>query len=346
MKTMHSTAPASLSRRLRVPPPELLLLLLSLLLFTACGDRDRVISKEETGEPNTVPEEIQRYREARSVFRTWVQLFHRPRDAKGAYPLMTAESRRRLAARGVEDAAAFSAWAEEQETKSLPPFTYEFSRFDILDIDVRDTSRAVITATFLVHVRQSTFESVSSFILERERGAWRVPFAESGNFETSWWQKEKNFLSRMRIEGMTEFTSDSLGVTFSYPRSWDLSAGMQLAFADRPPQRGIELRYLDPSTMSTAAFIRIAALPPSDTDSLVVADSTAGGALQVLASDPVHLDDTVPMHARQTVLRDPLSGRRVLFLAGVADGEDDMVRFAETFRAVRNSILFTNEQIP
>ena len=342
MKTMHPTALISLPAAPRI----LFAALFLSLLLTACGDREKVIPKEETGEPNTVPEEIQRYREARSVFRTWVQLFHRPRDAKSAYPLMTAESRRRLSARGVRDADHFASWVEEQDAKSRSPFNYEFSRFDILDIDVRDSSRALITATFIVHVRQSTFESVSSFILERERGAWRVPFAESGNFESSWWQKEKNFLSRMRIEGMTEFTSDSLGVTFSYPRSWDLSAGMELSFADRPPQRGIELRYLDPSTMSTAALIRIASLPPAAGDSLTAADSTAGNTLQVLESGPVRLDDSVPIRARQTVLRDPVSGRRLLFLAGVSDGEENMQRFAETFRAVRNSILFTNEQIP
>ncbi|GEM_PF-1270767 len=342
MKTRHPIALISLEGWRRTLPAALLLL----MLLTACGEREKVIPREETGEPNTVPEEIQRYREARDVFRTWVQLFHRPRDAKNAYPLLTAESRRRLAARGIRNAEDFAGWVETREQKNIAPFTYEFSRFDILDIDVRDTSRALITATFIVHVRQSTFESVSSFILERERGAWRVPFAESGNFESSWWQKEKNFLSRMRIEGMTEFTADSLGVTVFYPRTWDLSTGSRLTFPEHAPLQGIELRYIDPSTLSASALIRIAPLPPAATDSITAADSTARTPLEVLQSEEVSFEDTIPMRARQTILRDPVSGRRLLFLTGVAEGDQDMKRFAETFRAVRNSILFTNEQIP
>lgn len=324
----------------------LLVLLVPLLLLAACGDREKVIPREETGEPNTVPEEIQSYREARNVFRTWVQLFHRPRAAKEAYPLMTAESRRSLAARGVRDAEGFADWVEAREQENISPFTYEFSRFDILDIDVRDTSRALVTANFIVHVRQSTFESVSSFILEREGGAWRVPFVESGNFESSWWQKDANFLSRMRMEGMTEFSSDSLGVRFSYPRTWDLSTEAQLAFPDHGSRRGIELRYLDPSTLSTAAFIRIAPLPPMDADSLHTTDSTRNGRLEVLSSESVLLEGAMPVRATQTLLRDPAGGRRLLFLAGVAEGDESLERFAETFRAVRNSILITNEQIP
>lgn len=321
-------------------------LLLVFLAFVSCGSREKVIPKEETGEPNTVPEEIQRYRDAREVFRTWVEMFQRPRNAEAAFPLMTTASRKRLAARGIKSASAFADWVHQQDQRGIPPFTYEFSRFDILDIDVRDSVRAIVTATFLVHVHQNTFESVSSFILQREKGSWRVPFAESANFESSWWQKEKNFLSRMASEGLSNYTSDTLGITFSYPQAWDVNSGVSLELPGHPAENGIELRYIDPSTLATAALIRIVPLPPVQPDSLDSPDSVRTGVPKVLRTDQVKISDELPMHGTQSVLLDPVSGRRLLFLAAVTDAGDDPQRFADTFRAVRTSILFNNEDMP
>ena len=40
-----------------------------------------------------------------------------------------------------------------------------------------------------------------------------VPFAESSNFESGWWQKEKQFAMRMSEEGLSRITSDSLSLS-------------------------------------------------------------------------------------------------------------------------------------
>ncbi|MBN1446432.1 MAG: hypothetical protein JXA28_00775 [Bacteroidetes bacterium] len=315
-------------------------------MTAGCGEREKVIPKEESGEPNTVPVEIQQYREARDVFRAWVQLFQRPRNATVAFPLITATGKKRLASIGVTDPATFAGWIDRKEAEQLAPFIYEFSRFDIMDIDVRDSMRAIITATFLVHVQQRTFESVSSFILKRERGSWRVPFAESGDFESSWWQKEKNFLTRMVQEGMTDFTSDSLGITLSYPRTWDVNSGVILSFPHHPVQRGIELRYVDPSTLSTAALIRVAPLPVIGSDTTATADTLGSARVRILDSEQIQFVDPQPMRGTQSILFDPATGRRLLYLSVVDEQREDYQHFAETFRAVQQSILFTSEQIP
>jgi hypothetical protein len=335
---------------------------LFLLLLLSCGKEEKPIPTEETGEPNVVPVEMQMYREARSVFRTWVQLFQRPREAEPAYPLLSGSSRRKLSSMGITDADAFAQWVERETGSGRTPFSYEFSRFDILDIDVRDTNRAIVTASFLVHANQNTFESVSSFFLLREKGNWKVPFAEASNFETSWWQKEKNFFSRLREEGMTDFASDSLGLSFVYPMTWDISSGIPLAFPQRGTQRGIELRYIDPSSQVASAVIRIAVVPegtgkseqsqpappphPSSAGSTDSPTSEGEEGLLLIETKAVQLEQPQPMRGTMYVYADPVSRQHILFLTLSDENITEVARYAQTFNTIRKSLLLKKEMNP
>ncbi len=327
--------------------------LVSVTLLPGCGKSDREIPKEETGEPNTVPLETQLYRDARSTFRSWVQLFQRPRVVDTAYDMLSSASVKRLKKLGIRDARDFSAWIEREAAKHRTPFFYEFSRFDILDIDVRDTTRAIITATFLVHIRQSSFESVSSFTLLREQGRWKIPFAESGNFENSWWQKEENFATRLREEGLHNYRSDSLSVSFRYPQAWDVNEAPLLGFAGSGNWPGIELEYVDPSTLHATAVIRIAVLPAAARDTVgstkaaAAADSSAEMRLRLIDRSEVHIPVPLTMHGTLSRLQDPSSGRIVLFLTAVDSTSADYKRFSDTFHIVRRSIqLHLDDYLP
>jgi hypothetical protein len=244
---------------------------------------------------------------------------------------------------GIGDVSAFSAWIEAESAKNRTPFSYELSRFDILDIDVRDTTRAIVTATFLVHILQGTFESVSSFTLIREQGYWKVPFAESGNFETSWWQKEKNFTMRLQEEGLTEYHSDTLALSFSYPMTWDVNSSPRIDFPNVTNTRGVEIQYVDPSTLRPAAVIRFASLPASDLDSTFAADDGNAKAMHIISTEDISVSVPYLMEGTLTTLRDPRSGRRVLFLAVVDKAAADYALYAETFQIVRKSIQLQNE---
>ncbi|MDT8323922.1 MAG: hypothetical protein RRA94_07430 [Bacteroidota bacterium] len=322
-----------------------LLFPLLLLPLLSCGDGKKEIPKEETGEPNFVPSELQRYREARETFRDWVTLFERPRETGKPFSLLSATSVRRLANAGVGSADAFADWVARQEAGGRAPFIYEFSRFDILDIDIRDSLRAVVTASFLVHRHQNTFESVSSFFLQRENGNWKVPFAESGNYESSWWQKEKNFLTRLREEGMATFQSDSMGITFDYPMTWDITSGVVVDPKTFPARRGLELQYIDPASLEPAAIIRIAVLPPADTAEALAAVIDSSTALSRRSESPVSTEQPIPMQGTLQILAAAGTGRRVAFLTLVAN-ETAYSRFEQTFETIRKSIILNNEVNP
>lgn len=318
--------------------------LTAMVLLTACGTGERKIPKEETGEPNTIPLETQMYRDARSAFRSWVQLFQRPRVTDTAYSMLSDASVRRLRALGVRDSRGFVSWVNQQAQKNRTPFSYEFSRFDILDIDVRDTTRAIVTATFLVHIRQSSFESVSSFTLLREKGHWKIPFAESGNFESSWWQKEENFSTRIREEGLRFYRSDSLHLSFRFPQAWDVTEDILLSFAGSGDWPGIELQYVDPSTLRPSAVIRLAVISASETDTLrgtanaALRDSSKSSSLRVLMREETRISLPAEMHGSIARLLDPASGKVILFLTAVDTTAATYSNFSETFRSVRRSI--------
>ncbi len=165
----------------------LLLLIPALLLLPACGG-ERKVSDAEKGVPNMVPNDLLLYREARTTFKEWMSVFTPSATRGPAFSLLSAKSVRTLKSYGVKSTAGFQRWFDKKADAGKHPFAYNFSRLDIIDIDVTDSNRAVITATFLVQSHDSQLESVGSFFLVRENGSWKVPFAESGEYERLWWQ--------------------------------------------------------------------------------------------------------------------------------------------------------------
>jgi hypothetical protein len=317
-----------------------------MMLLASCGNEDRGVPKEESGEPNTLPAEVVLYREARETFLRWADAFSPTPDLEHAFPLLNAASRRRLREQGVTDARSFADWFLRQASAQRPPFHYTFSRFDLLDIDMQDTNRAVITATFLVHIHQSSFESVGSFILRRERGRWTVPFVSGNSYESGWWEKEKNFAMRLTEEGLARLTSSRLSLSMRYPVAWDIVSRDR---ARIPTQQnalpGMEIQYIDPATLSPIAFARIAILPGPLPDSLrVPPDSTAP--LRLLRSERITNDLGTAVDGELRVLADPSQDRFLLFYSGVDAAVAEYARFAETFAAMRKSLASTSEVVP
>ncbi len=325
-----------------------LAVLAAILLGQACGNEQRVIPKEETGEPNTLPPEMLLYREARDAFIQWTEVFAPEHDAASAYSLLSAASRRSLQSYGVRDGATFRSWFDSQADAGKTPFSYTLSRFDVLDIELVDSSSALVTATFLVHHHQSTFESVGTFTLRRERGAWVVPFAESSNFESGWWQKEKQFAMRMSEEGLSRITSDSLSLSLKYPVAWDVVSVNHTALPTQPASlRGVALQYIDPTSLAPVAFVRLAALPLPLPDSLLHrTDSTARGTLEFLRTERVSSDNGAVVQGELRWFADPANNRYLLFYSAVDPTYVKYENFAETFAAIRKSIITTNEVLP
>lgn len=319
-----------------------------LLLFPSCGHDERAIPKEETGEPNTLPPEMLLYREARDTFIRWSEAFGPEHDADGVYSLLSGSSRRILREKGVGSGEAFASWFAQQSDAGTPPFAYTFSRFDILDIELQDSLRALITATFLVHLPDRNFETVGTFILKRERGAWVVPFAESGNFESSWWQKEKRFATRMSEEGLSRIMSDSLALSMKFPVTWDVLSTRKIAL---PTQSGIlpgiAVQYVDPAAATTpVAFVRVAVLPALLPDSLRVhPDSAAHAPLRYIRSEKVNSDNGLAVQGELRWIADPANNRMLLFYSAVDVSQTDYESFSETFMAIRKSLLTTTEVI-
>ncbi len=321
-------------------------ILAALLLLPSCGQEERVIPKEETGEPNTLPPEMLLYREARDTFLRWSEAFGPEHDADGVYSLLSTASRRRLRDQGIGSAEAFASWFEQQSDEGKAPFVYTFSRFDILDIDLQDSIRALITATFLVHLPDRVFETVGTFILKRERNGWVIPFAESGNFESSWWQKDKQFTMRLSEEGLSRITSDSLSLSVKFPVTWDILSSRRTALPNHPGTLpGIALQYVDPAAATTpVAFVRVAVLPTPLPDSLrVPPDSAAHAPLRFLRSEKVTSDNGLAVQGELRWIADPANDRLLLFYSAVDVAQTSYDSFAETFMAIRKSMLTTTE---
>lgn len=310
-----------------------------MLVASGCGNDEKEIPKEERGEPNVLPEEIVLYREARDVFREWTQVFDAQRSFQSAFGLLSRASRSRLREEGVSDAAGFERWFMERANAGMPPFSYTFSRFDIIDIEMRDSSEALLTGTFIVQVHSSTFESVGTFRLRRQGGRWVVPFAESGDFESSWWQKERQFSTRVREEGTSTYTAQKLGLSVRYPITWDVSTRSTLGIPGHGSAgAGIELTYIDPTTLLPQAIMRIATLPVAVPDS-VLAVSGNGGSTDpvVLRRENATVTEGGTLSGKLMILADVVNNRQIAVLA-VVDENSSFQFFGQTFESILSSI--------
>jgi hypothetical protein len=319
--------------------PFLIASLLAWFAVVGCSSEEKEIPREERGEPNVLPEEIILYREARDAFKEWTRVFDAQRSFQYAFGLLSRASRSRLRQEGVNDAAAFERWFMERANAGMPPFAYTFSRFDIIDIEMRDSTEALLTGTFIVQVHTTTFESVGTFRLRRQGGRWVVPFTESGDYESSWWQKERQFSTRVREEGTSTYTAQKLGLSVRYPITWDVSIRGALSIPGYGGAGGgIELTYIDPATLLPQAIMRIALLSASVPDSVLAASGSGE------ASDPVvlHRGNTTvteggTMSGKLTILADLVNNRQIAVLA-VVDENSSFQFFGQTFESILSSI--------
>ncbi len=320
---------------------------LLLILLAGCGGKEKEIPKEERGEPNVLPEEIVLYREARDAFREWTQIFSEDRSFGVAFGRLSRNSRSRLQKDGVSDAASFERWFTERANAGLAPFTYMFSRFDILDIEMRDSTEALLTGTFLVQVHGSTFESVGTFRLRRQGGRWVVPFADGEDFETSWWQKERQFSTRVREEGTSAYVEQKQGVAFRYPITWDVATRSTMNIPSLGSGlNGIELTYVDPVSLLPQAICRIAVLGTPLPDSLL--NSTASSESTspiILRRESSTLSEGSTMNGKLIILADMLNNRQLAVLA-VVDEKSSYQFFSQTFESIISSIVTNKVTAP
>ncbi|MBR9978215.1 MAG: hypothetical protein KFH87_09020 [Bacteroidetes bacterium] len=323
-------------------------LLLATILLVSCGNEIREIPKEETGEPTTLPVEALHYREAREVFMNWIRMFEPGQDPTAQYQLLSAASRRSLREHGISDATAFSTWFLEKRQAGTAPFSYALSRFDVLDIELQDSTRALLTASFLVHRHQNTFESIGTFVLKRETGSWVVPFAERGDYESGWWEKEHGFAMRLQEEGLLRLASDSLSLDLHYPVAWDIVSGSRTTIPPNPsPLPGIEMHYVDPTVLTPVAFVRIAVLSEVLPDSLY-ADSLSHSdtTLRLLRTERVKHGDGSSLEGEVQRIADTKHNRILLFYTAVDRAHSRYEHFAETFTAMRKSLNTKTEVLP
>jgi hypothetical protein len=303
------------------------------LAVAGCGGK-REIHPDEVGTPTTIPRDLVMYREARDVFTRWMAALAPGADLSAAYALVSDRTRSQLAAAGVRSGAQFAAWFQRNRDMDMTPFRYRFSRVDVIDIDTRDTLRALITATFVVETQASRIESIGSFILLRQRDAWRVPFGDSG-WERGWWQQEHGFGRRLRDEGMSALMSRSLGMQVLYPVTWDAVDATSFRVPDDGASHaGVEMSYLNPATMQKEATVRIwrstVRLP---------ADTTAASDSLVI-EEPVEavLAEQAPLRGERWRIVVPRSGIVLHAFGAVQESQGSYSTFRATIRQIIHSL--------
>jgi hypothetical protein len=302
-----------------------------------CGSK-RDIAAEERGTPNTMPKDQILYREAQQTFSQWMKDFGAQGKTAGLYPLLSVLSVKKLRTMGVTSGESFAAWFETQRAQARAPFFYSFSRIDILDIDVRDTAHAVVTASIVVEVPSKQLESLGSFFLVRERGAWKVPFGESGDFDRSWWQQERKFTSLVRDEGLSHFSSASVNVAFLYPVTWDVDDARSFRVpGEAAAQTGVELGYLNPSTNEKEVSLRIWSAPVLPSESLPISD-TSGADVQVIKKEDAHGAETAHTGGTLFTLFDRRNGRLIRVYGAVLESAGGYARYAAIIARIVESL--------
>lgn len=324
--------------------PSAAVLLAVVLLLAGCG-RNREINPEEIGTPTTMPYEQILYREAQATLRQWLKAMSGETPLTDAYAMLTAASRQRLKAAGVGNARQFAAWYEQNRQEGQAPFYVRFSRVDIIDTDIGDTARAVLTASLLVDIHTQTFQSVSSFILLRERGSWKLPFAESDDYVRSWWQQERPLTARIADDGLVAFSSRALRLSLRYPASWDVAESKAMPVpGEAALYPGIEISYTDPSTGTREAVVRIWTLAQAGTADQPQASAapaqtdTAAAAFTLEEQREAQLREAATFAGKRSTLLDAAGRRRIVVFTGVNSAVGGYASYAETLAAILASL--------
>jgi hypothetical protein len=318
--------------------------LIILLLFAAgCGGK-RNVPADDLDQPTTMPREQVLYREARSTLSSWLGIFDNTPPGEDHFRLITERSRKRLAGMGIYDAAAFARWFSDLRSNGASPFRFRISRVDILDVDITDTMRARITATFVLESDGRMSENLGLFTLVREQNAWKIPFGESDNWQKSWCDLERESLPDLSERDMRSHLSTELGLIFQYPVSWDVN---QPAPFNMPEPLGgrqcISLRYNDPNSGSIGVLLAMCEVPLAEGPSQTAPLDTAGlnNAMVVRSTQSCKVNAGAPLAGKLFWLQDPVKNRFIAVYAGVNPSTGSYSNFSQVIDAVVRSIRST-----
>ncbi|MAT40446.1 MAG: hypothetical protein CL946_12690, partial [Ectothiorhodospiraceae bacterium] len=249
-------------------------LVLTVLLLQSCGsDAEDTGTADESAE--SVPQEQVLYRDAVNAFKGWMQSLSRGGSVKDGYAYLTGASKASLKSNGILSPAEYEKWFETHRARDEKPFGYVFSGVNILDVDLTDTTKAVITAEFNVRYKDADHSSVGIFYAVRERNAYRIPFARYPDYIRGWWKKEQEFDTKVTEAGLRSLASDDLGIEFSFPMSWDASDNRSFNIPYLPEvHHGIVLEHSEPTTQEIETVVRIALLSDEMVDPQLRADTT------------------------------------------------------------------------
>ncbi len=234
-------------------------LLISLAIMSCGGDRN--VDQKSSAQTINIPEDQVSYREARKTFSEWISVFSTHDKIENGFNLITSYSKKVLAQKySVHTADQFSGWFTTLSISENAPFNFYISRIDIQDIFITD-SLATITAAYQLRERDKTSDEIGSFFLRKKNKIWFVPFAESSDWITSWWERGMSVKALKVEDGFTSYRSNVLGVQISYPQAWDI-AYPKLFYMPHLSHaiNGIELSYTPENESQPQIYFRMSTL--------------------------------------------------------------------------------------
>ena len=314
------------------------------LLFGSCAKK-REIEPEETGVPNTMPREQVLYREARNAFLTWMSLFGGGEEYQKYFDLLSSRTRKQLATQQVTSSATFKEWIRHNRMNGIAPFLYRFSRVDIVDIQIRDSIKAIVTASFLLDTPDKQRESVGSFTLNREGGNWKIPLGDGTDWQRGWWQTDEGLNARIKDDGIASYSSSPFGLAFEYPVTWDVQENAAFRVPSAAgTHTGIEIAYLNPSTVATESFIRIWFVSNKASESPGTGpDTLTNSKLIKLQEENASLTDMYRSSGKVFVIEDRRNDRTIHVYAAVNEAAASYDNFSATLQRIVDSIHLPSE---
>lgn len=295
--------------------PSALVVLLCLLLLSCGGKRkeeEDVYAKE-----TKMPMEQVANREARKVFLSWMQAFSDNPKVKESFVHLTPHSTTVLARKySITNADQFAQWFQSMRSSDTPPASFTISRIDLYDVYTTETI-ATITAAFRLRIGDNTTDEIGTFFLRKVHGEWRVPFAESTDLQSGWWERQMSMESGSVAEGLTTYRSEELGMQLQYPQTWDLAPPAPLAIPKISQMlRGVELSFTSENESTPNVFIRIARVSMEALSHAIAHDTTALGGFILRSTEYL---DAPSEHAsgKLFVLEDPDAQKYFVIFAGV-----------------------------
>ncbi len=312
-------------------------LIIVLVLLSGCGRGKEDGTTTQDGQEG-MPQEQILYREARQVFLSWLGCFGGSGQA-GVHANLSRATQQRLAGIGVRDASGFASWFLSMRESGARPFVFTISHVEILDLDCTDTTRARITASFLLEANGQRRENLGIFTLVREAGLWVVPFGEQQDWEKAWCQLDRQSLPDVDAREMPRHLSQSLDIDFQYPLPWAVTDPATVLLPhEAGPHPGVRVIYTGSGGTEPVAIIAIVNDPAAaGTASQVQSDSLTLG-FQTALSEAAGMTDGGRFDGRLIRLINPSRGAGLIVFAGVNPRMAAYANYSQVIDAVLSSI--------